>query len=178
MTKLLLHTCCGPCFLGVWQDLAPKDFEVVNLFYNPNVQPEFEYQKRLDNLKKAARKRSRDILTSDYDKEEHEKAIARLEQNFPERCLKCYRLRLERAAQEAISNDFDLFSITLLTSPYQQHEDLKLIGQRVGDKIGVEFYYQDWRPYFRQGQNLARELNIYRQKFCGCKWSKIEKEEE
>jgi predicted adenine nucleotide alpha hydrolase (AANH) superfamily ATPase len=128
----------------------------------------------LDNLKRSARKRSRDILISDYKKEEHEKTIAGLEQNFPERCLKCYQLRLEKAAQEAARNDFNLFSTTLLVSPYQQHEDLKLIGQRVGEKVGIEFYYQDWRPYFRQGQNLARELNIYRQKFCGCKWSKDE----
>jgi hypothetical protein len=171
--RLLLHTCCGPCFLGVWEDVQDK-FEITNLFYNPNIQPKEEYQKRLNNLKKAARKRSRDILTLDYDKEEHEKAIAGLEQNFPERCLKCYRLRLEKAALEAKKNGFDLYSTTLLISPYQQHKAVREIGEKIGNELNIEFYYQDFRPFFRQGQQLAKELDIYSQKFCGCQWSKQE----
>jgi hypothetical protein len=171
--KLLLHTCCGPCFLGVWEDVQDK-FEITNLFYNPNIQPKEEYLKRLNNLKKTARKRSRDILTLDYDKEEHEKAIAGLEQNFPERCLKCYRLRLEKAALEAKKNGFDLYSTTLLISPYQQHKAVREIGEKIGNELNIEFYYQDFRPFFRQGQQLAKELDIYSQKFCGCQWSKQE----
>ena len=173
MTKLLLHTCCGPCFLGVWEEINDK-FEVSNLFFNPNIQPKEEYQVRLNNLKKVVQGKSKNFIELGYNKKEHQQAILGLENKFPSRCLKCYELRLERTAQEAKKRGFTLFSTTLLVSPYQKQESIKEIGKRVAAENKVEFYYFDWRSYFRLGQQRAKELNIYRQKYCGCQLSKTE----
>jgi predicted adenine nucleotide alpha hydrolase (AANH) superfamily ATPase len=172
MAKILLHTCCGPCFLGVWEDLGKSGLSVTSLFYNPNIQPQAEYLKRKENLQRAALGKVGDILEIGYDPEEHAAAIQGQEAEFPKRCLNCYRLRLREAAREAKEKKFDLFSTTLLISPYQQHEELKKIGQQVGEEAGIEFYYQDWRPNFREGQRVAKEAGIYRQKYCGCRYSK------
>jgi predicted adenine nucleotide alpha hydrolase (AANH) superfamily ATPase len=174
MKKLLLHTCCGPCFLGTWEDLKVSDFEVTNYFYNPNIQPKEEFGKRLENLKIALEGKIGDIIVEEYDAEEHLQAIKGQEREFPARCINCYRLRLEKTAQKAKELGFDAFSTTLLVSPYQQHETLKNIGHEVGKHFGVDFYYKDWRPYFREGQQAAKEMEIYRQKYCGCIYSQEE----
>lgn len=169
--KLLLHTCCGPCFLGTWEDLQASDFEVTNYFYNPNIQPNEEYEKRLKNLRLAANGKSRGILVEEYDENEHLKAISGQEKDFPARCSQCYRVRMQKTAEKAKELGFDAFSTTLFVSPYQQHEELKNVAQDVGAQVGVDFYYQDWRPYFRSGQNSAKNMDIYRQKYCGCRFS-------
>lgn len=172
--KLLLHTCCGPCFLGVWEDLSTSDFEVTNYFYNPNIQPKAEYIERLESLKTAAEGKTKEIIEENYDEAEHLEAIAGHEKDFPGRCIYCCILRLEKTAKKAKELGFDAFSTTLLVSPYQKQEELAMIGKQLGEKYGIEFHYKDWRPYFRSGQNIAKELNIYRQKYCGCKYSKTE----
>jgi hypothetical protein len=175
MAKLLLHTCCGPCFLGTWEDIRNK-FDVTNLFYNPNIQPEVEYWKRLDGLKLVADGKSKEVVVLDYRPGEHRSAILGLEKRFPERCINCYALRLTKTAKEAKKLGFDLFSTTLLISPYQQHETLKNLGEKIACEVGVEFYYTDWRPLFREGQSLAKEKGIYRQRYCGCSLSEEEAE--
>lgn len=172
--KLLLHTCCGPCFLGVWEDLKTSDFEVTNYFYNPNIQPEDEYKLRLENLRKVVSGKTEGILEEEYDATEHLNAVKGHEEEFPERCMHCYILRLNQTAKKAKDLGFDAFSTTLLVSPYQKHEELAMIGRQVGEKYGVKFYYRDWRPYFREGQNVAKEMELYRQKYCGCIFSRDE----
>jgi len=169
--RLLLHTCCGPCFLGVWEELGTRDLEVTNYFYNPNIFPEAEYNKRLEHLRKAVAGKTAGLVEAKYEPEAYDTAVTGLEQSFPERCPHCYRLRLEKVAKYAKAHGFDAFSTTLLVSPYQQHEMLAKIGVEVAAKHGVDFYYSDWRPYFREGQNEARSLDLYRQKYCGCKHS-------
>jgi predicted adenine nucleotide alpha hydrolase (AANH) superfamily ATPase len=172
--KLLLHTCCGPCFLGVWEDLKTSDFEITNFFYNPNIQPVNEYELRLKNLEIAAEGKSQEILAPKYDPNQHLQSIKGKEKDFPKRCLDCYKLRLKETARVAKNQNFDTFSTTLLVSPYQQHEIIKDVGQEVGAQVGIEFYYRDWRPFFREGQKIAKISDIYRQKYCGCIYSKIE----
>jgi len=169
--KLLLHTCCGPCFLGVWDDLSQKDFEVTNFFYNPNIWPEEEYEKRKTNLQEVAKNTGTRIIFGDYDPEKHARAILGKENQFPERCLGCYRLRLEETAKYAKRNGYSAFSTTLLVSPYQNYEALTIISKELSDKYQINFYEADWRPLFREGQALAKNKNIYRQKYCGCKYS-------
>lgn len=171
MSKLLLHTCCGPCLLGVLSDETVNEFEITSLYYNPNIYPEEEYTRRLDNLKEVSQEQSLDLIELEYAPKDHAEAIKGLEEDFPRRCLECYRLRLDRTAKEAINNNYDYFSTTLLVSPYQQHEKLKEIGEEIGEKYNIKFYYKDFRPFFRKGQEKAIELEIYRQKYCGCKWS-------
>jgi hypothetical protein len=93
-------------------------------------------------------------------------------------CENCYRVRLKMTAEKAKELEFDRFSTTLLISPYQDHELLKRIGQELSNEVGIRFHYEDFRPGFRRGQQLAKEMNLYRQKYCGCGVDLIAKEEE
>jgi len=169
--KLLLHTCCGPCFLGVWEDLKTRDLEITSYYYNPNIYPEAEHNKRLENLRIAASGKTKEVIAATYEPEKHAQAILGKENDFPGRCPECYRLRLMTTAKYASEHDYDAFSTTLLVSPYQNHGALKEIGEDIGKEFNVKFYYFDWRPYFRKGQDEAKFIPIYRQKYCGCKYS-------
>lgn len=169
--KLLLHTCCGPCFLGVWEDLKTKNLEITNYYYNPNIYPEDEYYKRLENLQIAATDKSEGVVTSEYEPEKYAEAISGHENDFPGRCTYCYQLRLTKTAEYAKEHGFDAFSTTLLVSPYQQHGVLKRLGKEIAKEFGLNFYYTDWRLHYRVGQNEAKIIPIYRQKYCGCKYS-------
>jgi epoxyqueuosine reductase len=170
--KLLLHTCCGPCFLGSFEGLKDEGFEITSYYYSPNIYPDLEWEKRLKNLKIVADDSSVKVLESDYDPKEYEKAVSGKEDQFPKRCLDCYRLRLVRTAEKAKGDGYDAFSTTLLVSPYQNHEALKKIGEEVSHNLNIPFYYKDLRPFFNEGQQSAKEKNLYRQKYCGCKYSK------
>lgn len=87
------------------------------------------------------------------------------------RCAHCYTIRLGTAAKYAADHGYDAFTSSLLISPYQNHELLKTVGETMGKKYGVEFYYRDFRPGFREGQAKAREMGLYMQKYCGCIFS-------
>jgi epoxyqueuosine reductase len=169
--KLLLHTCCGPCFLGVWEDLKTKQIEVVNYYFNPNIYPEDEYSRRLEGLQTAAKGKSSSVIIAEYEPKRYLVAVKGFENDFPNRCTYCYKLRLEETAKYAKEHSYDAFSTTLLVSPYQQHAILKQLGEEIGARYGIDFYYTDWRPFFRKGQDEARFIPIYRQKYCGCKFS-------
>lgn len=170
MKKLLLHTCCGPCFFGVWEDLKNQNFEVTNFFYNPNIYPDVEYQKRFENFKKAITGKTNSFIQEIYVPQEYKKAILGFKEK-PGRCLRCYFLRLSKTAEVAKQNNFDFFSTTLLVSPYQNREAIIRIGQNLSRKLKIGFLDFDWRTFFRTGQKLAKEKNLYRQKYCGCYYS-------
>jgi predicted adenine nucleotide alpha hydrolase (AANH) superfamily ATPase len=93
---------------------------------------------------------------------------------LPKRCELCYRLRLTQTAQAAQKNGFEYFSTTLLISPHQKHEIFKKIGPKIGQEFGIKFYYEDFRPGFPESQKLIRQMNLYRQKYCGCIFSEKE----
>ncbi len=93
----------------------------------------------------------------------------------PERCRSCYRLRLEKTAEQAQKEGFDAFSTTLLISPYQDFEQLAITGNDLAEKYNVQFLLKDFRPYFREAMNLSKELGLYRQKYCGCIFSREER---
>jgi hypothetical protein len=95
----------------------------------------------------------------------------------PERCKACYALRLEKAAAKAHEAGFDAFSTTLLISPYQDFEQITATGRGLADKYDILFYEKDFRPYFRDALTLAKELRLYRQKYCGCLFSKEERDQ-
>ncbi|MEI6266353.1 MAG: epoxyqueuosine reductase QueH [bacterium] len=170
--KLLLHACCGPCFLGVWRELSShKDIDTSLIYYNPNIFPDSEYDKRYHNLIKASIGKVNNLIKPDYQSQLYGIAINKNNSAYPGRCLYCYRLRLEKVAQYAVKNAYDAFSTTLLVSPYQQHDILKKIAEEVAAKHNIKFYYYDWRPYFRESQNDARQTGLYLQKYCGCEYS-------
>jgi len=157
LPKILLHTCCGPCTIYAHQKLTSDGFEVNGFFYNPNIRPRVEYERRKQTMDQYAKAVGLPVLYAPND-----------QKTEPGACENCYRIRLNKTAQKAKELGFNCFSTTLLISPYQKHDLLKQIGTEIGQKYGINFYYEDFRVGFRPGQQLAREMKLYRQKYCGC----------
>lgn len=163
--KLLMHMCCAPCAVYPVSILESEGLELHGLFYNPNIHPIDEHKRRRDNVELFAGMKNIPVtFMDDYMQATWEKFTG------PEdlRCNMCYSIRMDKAAQYAKMNGFDAFTTSLLVSPYQKHDLIKELGEKAAEKHGVEFYYRDFRPGFRQGQQMARDMGLYRQKFCGC----------
>lgn len=163
--KLLLHMCCGPCSVYPVSVLQEEGMELMGLFYNPNIHPKEEYIKRRENVEKFSEIKNLPMEYIDEFKQDVWELYGGTED---QRCNMCYSIRLDEAAAFAKEKGFDAFTTTLLVSPYQKHELIKELGEKFAQKHGVKFYYKDFRPGFRQGQQQAREMGLYRQKFCGC----------
>lgn len=169
MTKILLHTCCAPCSVSCVEQLRTEGIEPVSYWFNPNIHPYQEYKARRDTLIGYAKKINMELIVQeDYGLREFTCAVA---EDIDRRCGTCYEMRLDRAAEFAAENGFDSFTSTLFVSPYQQHERMAQIAEQVARKWGVSFLYRDFRPGFRSGQQQARELGLYMQKYCGCIFS-------
>lgn len=169
--KLLLHICCGPCALYPFKQLNLRFDEVVGFYYNPNIHPPSEYIKRRDALKEAEKKNCFEILYPLYDMDEFFKKIDS-EEDSPGRCRNCWELRLTETADFAKRNGFEAFTTTLLISPYQKHELVKKIGENVARDKDIEFYYEDFRKGFKESQEEAKKSDMYRQRYCGCVFSR------
>ena len=168
--KLLLHTCCAPCLIYPIKRLKKQGFKVTPFFYNPNIFPAAEYQKRRMVLVEYSGKDDIEIFYPEFIASEFLDAVKEnLEK--PQRCLACWSLRLGRAAQFAKENGFAAFSTTLLVSPYQDQEALKNIGLRIAAEQKVDFYYEDFRPGFKKAHQEAKAKGIYCQNYCGCVYS-------
>jgi predicted adenine nucleotide alpha hydrolase (AANH) superfamily ATPase len=142
-------------------------------WFNPNIHPYTEYSARRDTLAQFAGDEGLElILEDDYGLRSF---IAGLEGNFKDRCAYCYRIRLAKTASYAAAHGYDYFSTTLLISPYQQHEIIREIAGEEAEKHGLQFFYRDFRPAFREGQRKARERGYYMQKYCGCIFSEEER---
>jgi predicted adenine nucleotide alpha hydrolase (AANH) superfamily ATPase len=171
-----MHICCSNCALYPFKQLLSKGFKLEGLWYNPNIHPEDEYLLRLNALRQLQGLWRLDIHYIDrYGLGDYLKAI---EGHDGVRCEACYRMRLEETATRAKEEGFDAFSTTLLVSPYQKHELIVETAKEMQEKHGVEFYYEDFRPGYREGVKISRELGLYRQGYCGCIYSKQEREEE
>ena len=175
-TPLLLHSCCAPCSSACLERL--KDvFQVTVLYYNPNIDEEKEYEKRKAEQIRFLRETGwAEILDCDHDAQAFIEMARGLE-NEPERgarCYACYALRLEKTAQVAKEKGFSWFGTTLTLSPHKNAEWLNEIGQKVGGRYEVNYLFSDFKKqggYYRS-IDLSKEYNLYRQDFCGCKFSK------
>ncbi|MCX7745497.1 MAG: epoxyqueuosine reductase QueH [Clostridia bacterium] len=163
--KLLLHMCCAPCSVYPVSVLEEEGVSFDGLFYNPNIHPKEEFIKRLENVKQFAREKNIKVSYSEDFKQE---TWENFKDSDEKRCTMCYAMRLDQVARFAKENGYDAFTTTLLVSPYQKHEWIMELGEKAALKYGVKFYYRDFRPGFREGQNRAKEMGLYRQKFCGC----------
>ena len=182
--KILLHTCCAPCSVYCIQRLREMNIEMDVYWYNPNIHPYMEYKARRDTLKEYTKMINVNaIFEEEYGLREFCKNVVN---DLENRCINyCYRVRLEKTAKYAKEHGYDAFSTTLLVSPYQKHDEIKEIAEKIAKKYGLEFLYRDFRVGFREGQSKARELGLYMQKYCGCIFSeedryrkKIEKDKE
>lgn len=146
------------------------------LWFNPNIHPEGEYALRLNTLKQLQGLWRLDIdYTDRYGLKDY---LDALEGHEGVRCEVCYRMRLEETASKAKEEGFDAFSTTLLVSPYQKHDLLVEIGNGLQEKYDVEFYYEDFRPGYREGVGISKELGLYRQRYCGCIYSRDERDKQ
>ncbi|NLU51956.1 MAG: epoxyqueuosine reductase QueH [Clostridiaceae bacterium] len=168
--KLLLHICCAPCAVAVVDNLKQnQDIELSGFFYNPNIHPYEEFQKRKQSV--AAMAEDYGIPMDYYDEFALEYWKNSLKGDKASRCRVCYAKRMDETAKLAREKGFDAFTSSLLISPYQDHELIKSLGEQMAQKYGIQFYYQDFRELFRKSQNMARGKGYYMQKFCGCMYS-------
>ena len=175
MTKTLLHTCCAPCSVSCIQQLRQEGIEPVSYWYNPNIHPYQEYKARRDTLMTYAPTIDLELIVQeDYGLREFCRAVCG---DIDHRCGHCYALRLAQTARYAADHGFDSFTSTLFVSPYQNHDLLRQTAEKMAQTYGVAFLYRDFRPGFRQGQQEARELGFYMQKYCGCVFSEEERYE-
>ncbi|RJQ56626.1 MAG: hypothetical protein C4526_01325 [Nitrospiraceae bacterium] len=177
--KILFHICCGNCALYPVKLLRAEGHEFKGFWYNPNIHPLEEYTSRLDSLKKLSDDWRIDMFYVDeYNPEEFFSMFsAETLPQPPERCKSCYLLRLERTAVKAREAGFEAFSTTLLISPYQDFEQITDTGRKLAGKYNVRFYDKDFRPFFKEALTLSKELGLYRQKYCGCVFSRQEREQ-
>ncbi len=171
--KLLMHICCANCALFPLKTLKERGINYHGLWFNPNIHPYREYKKRLETLKQLQNLWKFDITFKDhYGLKEFLRAVVYDEKN---RCSFCYRVRLREAARVAKELGMDAFSTTLLVSPYQKIDLIKAIGKEIQEEFDVEFYFEDFREGFRDGMRMSRELDFYRQNYCGCIYSEMER---
>jgi len=181
--KILLHICCSNCAAYPFRLLKEEGHDYAGFWFNPNIHTYEEYSLRLDSLKELAERWSINMhYTEEYNPAEYFKMFGIEDLNGlnhnverPERCKLCYEMRLEKTAEKAYQNGFDAFSTTLLISPYQDFEQIVAAGEKLADKYNILFHIKDFRPYFRKSQAMAKELGLYRQKYCGCIFSKEER---
>ncbi len=178
---LLLHSCCAPCSSAVLERIS-KYFKITILFYNPNITDYSEYLKRKDELKRLIKEVGYDIevMDCDYDKEKFISMALGLEDKKEGdiRCYKCYKLRLEKTALVARENNFDYFTTTLSISPYKNSKWLNEIGKELSDKYKVNYLYADFKKKngYKRSIELSNIYHLYRQDYCGCIYSKVERE--
>ncbi len=167
--RLLLHICCAPCSVACVESLRGEGIEPTGFWYNPNIHPVTEYKMRKNTLVQYASDIHMRLLVENY--YGLREFIDNVSPDYSSRCGFCYRFRLEETARQAVERGYDAFTTTLLISPYQNHSLLKETGEEMADKYHIEFAYRDFRPHFKDGQEKARELGLYRQKYCGCIFS-------
>ena len=168
--KLLMHTCCAPCSVYCIDTLKKEGIEPTIYWYNPNIHPYMEYKARRDTLKEYAESlKLKAIFEEDYGLDEFCKNVVGDLQN---RCKNyCYPVRLRKTFEYAKANGYDAVTTTLLYSIYQNHDFIKEYMEKLSEEFMIEFLYRDFRVGFREGQNKARELGLYMQKYCGCIFS-------
>ena len=181
MPSLLLHACCAPCSSACLEYLN-GNFDMTVFYYNPNISPESEFQKRLGEEKRLVSEMplSKEIrvIEGEYNYGDFLEAVKGLE-DIPEggeRCFKCYRLRLEKTARLAKEQGFDYFCTTLSISPLKNSQRINEIGEAVAEQYGVQWLPSDFKKKegYKRSIELSKQYGLYRQNFCGCVFSKKE----
>ena len=176
--KLLLHSCCAPCSSSVITFLN-KYFDITILYYNPNISPIEEYNKRKEEqirlINTIKTEGKLDIIDCDYDNDLYEERIKGYE-DCPERgarCTICFNLRLEKTAKIAKEKGYDYFCSTLSVSPYKNAKLINEIGIELSKKYQIKWLYSDFKKAdgYKKSIELSKEYNLYRQDYCGCKYS-------
>lgn len=181
LPSLLLHACCAPCSSACLEYLN-KHFNITIYYYNPNISPKAEFDKRLNEEKRLVSEmpleNNVDVIEGYYDYNEFLEIAKGLE-TVPEggaRCFKCYKLRLEKTAKLAKEKGFDYFCTTLSISPLKNSQKINEIGYEVAKEYGIKWLPSDFKKKegYKRSIELSKEYDLYRQNFCGCVFSKRE----
>jgi hypothetical protein len=171
--KCLIHICCAPCAIYPVDCLKSQQLDVMGYFCNPNIHPYQEFNRRKKTLVQyASHIDLRVIYENDYPLEQWIQNITFRE---TDRCKLCYYDRLKSTAIIARKGKFHYFTTTLLYSKFQNHELISEMGKNLEKKYGVSFFYSDFRKGWKQGIELSKKLNLYRQEYCGCIYSEKER---
>lgn len=183
LPRLLLHSCCAPCSSAVLESLS--QYMAITVFYfNPNIFPEEEFLHRIAEQKRLISqlpcKYPVNFIENGWQQERFYEAVRGLE-DIPEggeRCFSCYRLRLEETARIAAEQGYDFFTTTLSVSPYKNAAKLNEIGEELAEKYGVKHLPSDFKKKdgYKRSIELSAEYGLYRQNYCGCIYSKTERE--
>jgi len=170
--KVLLHTCCGVCAYACIERLKEEWFIPVVFFFNPNIQPQIEYQKRRDAASIVAKALDVQVLEGEYRPSDWYKDLQSYsrEAEGGRRCLECYRLRLEESFKISVKENCDYFTTTLSISPHKISSIIIGIGKDISRDNFLPFDFKK-RDGFKRSAAAAKELNLYRQNYCGCTYS-------
>lgn len=172
--KVLLHICCGPCAIGPVEALRREGFEVAGFFYNPNITPYEEYQRRYAAVVETSARLDLDVIYHRYD---HDYYLSRvgLIQDRVEQHLMCWRIRLEETAHSAVLHNIFCFTTTLLGSPHQDIKAIAKLGEKIAGANGLNFLVRNFRKEFSGSHRASREWKLYHQDYCGCALSEKER---
>lgn len=174
--KLLLHSCCGPCSTVVLEKLK-NFFDLTVIYYNPNIEPHKEYLKRKEEQLKVLKILKVPYLDIDYLNQEYQAKVKGYEKEKENglRCPLCYELRLEKTVLLAKANNYDYFATTLTVSPFKNSKIINKIGLNLQNKYQVNYLVSDFRKEngYLKSIELSKKYNIYRQHYCGCRYSNI-----
>lgn len=173
--KIVLHACCAICSGYPVSFLQDAGYQVIVYFYNPNIYPGNEYQKRLEAERTLCKHFGCELVEADYCPSEFYEVAIGLE-NEPERgkrCDKCFELRLKKAAEFAKSRGIEKFTTSIVISPHKNFQKLSEIGEKIAQDEGLNFLAIDFKKKdgFLKTNKISRELELYRQNYCGCKFS-------
>lgn len=181
MPSLLLHACCAPCSSACLEYLN-GNFDITVFYYNPNISPKEEFEKRLSEEKRLISEmplsKEIGVIEGEYNYDDFSETVKGLE-SVPEggeRCFKCYRIRLEKTAALAKEKGFDYFCTTLSISPLKNSQKINEIGEAVAEKYGIKWLPSDFKKKegYKRSIELSKQYGLYRQNFCGCVFSKKE----
>ncbi len=173
---ILLHICCAPCATACVERLCSDGYTVMGFFYNPNIQPIAEYNKRCEDTLRLSNLMGFKLYTGDYDNEKWLEEVMGLESE-PEggkRCEVCYRFRLKRTASLANKYDIGGFTTTLSVSPHKPYGKIRLIGEEIAKEYQLNFLTYDFKKKegYKRSIELSKGFKLYRQNYCGCLFSK------
>ena len=177
--SLLLHTCCAPCFSYVYELLKSSN-NIISYFYNPNIAPKSEYLKRLEELNRFSNKWDYELFIGEYDIKKWTASVKpyRFSGERSERCWKCYRIRLEETFNFARINGIQKVGTVLSISPYKDTRFINSIGKELEQKYGIEFLEANFKKEdgYKKSVNLSKRHGLYRQDYCGCIYSRMERD--
>lgn len=179
MKKLLLHICCAPCSVYVIENLR-EQYDLTGFFYNPNIHPHEEYDFRVDELKKIADRLGWGIVIAEYEVEKWFKLVEGYEDDPErgERCTICFDMRFDKVFEYAKLKGFDIVASTLSISPYKNTAQINASGERAAEKHVIEFLPENFKKKdgFNIGKKMSMDLGIVHQNYCGCIYSKRDRE--